>query len=173
MAVSAVARPARAFAQRRGLASALADRSIRTKLLALVTIATLTTLVLGGIALQSVGNLRTTTRQMAQTQAELNTSLATLKDSVWNMRNRVSMLGSYVGGDVSGPVKAVRQANAQLDGAITDFGGLFTATTGNEPAEFAAFTSALRDYQKIFETGMVPASEAGDRSADTWSPTRR
>ncbi|MHB1064298.1 MAG: methyl-accepting chemotaxis protein [Georgenia sp.] len=157
-------RPARTSARRRSLATTFADRSIRTKLLALVTVATLTTLVLGGIALQSLGNLRTTTSQMVETQSQLNTSLATLKDGVWNMRNRVSMLGSYVGGDVSAPVEAVRAANLQLDAAVTDFGERFTAATGREPTNLAEFTEALNGYREIFDTGMVPAAEAGDRA---------
>jgi methyl-accepting chemotaxis protein len=160
---AAGARPARASARRRSLARAFTDRSIRTKLLALVAVATLTTVVLGGIALQSLSNLRTTTGQMAETQSQLSTSLATLKDGVWNMRNRVSMLGSYVGSDVSAPVEAVRAANLQLDAAIIDFGERFAAEAGREPANFAEFTAALDGYRKIFNTGVVPASEAGDR----------
>lgn len=149
--------------RRSGPRAFFADRSIRTKLLGLVAVATATTFVLGGIALQSLNNLRTTSHQMVATQTELNTSLATLKDGVWNMRNRVSMLGTYVGGDVSKPVQAVREANVGLNAAVTDFAETFTAATGREPANFAEFTGALKEYQGIFETAMVPASEAGNR----------
>ncbi len=127
-----------------------------------VTIATLTTAVLGGIALQSLSSLRTTTREMVQTQTELNTSLATLKDGVWNMRNRISMLGSYISGDVSGPVDAVGAAYEQLDAAVIDFEEQFRAATGREPANFADFTAALDGYREIVDTGMIPAAEAGD-----------
>ncbi|WP_413452558.1 methyl-accepting chemotaxis protein [Georgenia phoenicis] len=149
-------------ARRRGLVGLFADRSIRTKLLALVAVATLTAVVLGGTALKSLGDLRATMSQMVETQTQLNTSLATLKDGVWNMRNRVSMLGSYVTGDPSGAVEAVHEANTQLDVAIADFGETFTAAAGREPANFAEFTAALDAYRGIFNSGMVPAAEAGD-----------
>lgn len=163
-AAPADARTPRPLTRRRSLATVFADRSIRAKLLALVTVATLTTVVLGGIALQSLATLRTTTSEMVETQTELNTSLATLKDGVWNMRNRVSMLGSYIGGDVSGPVEDVRAANLQLDDAISDFGERFRASTGREPDHFAEFTAALGGYREILDNGMVPAAEAGDRA---------
>jgi methyl-accepting chemotaxis protein len=161
---SADARTSRPPARRRGLATVFADRSIRAKLLALVAVATLTTVVLGGIALQSLATLRATTRDMVETQVELNTSLAALKDGVWNMRNRASMLGSYIGADVSGPVESLQAANVQLDAAIVEFGESFRASTGSEPARFAEFTAALGGYRDILDNGMVPAAEAGDRA---------
>ena len=152
-------------APRRRSTASFGDRSIRTKMLSMVAVTTLVTFLLGGLALQSVSALRSTMNDLVRDQASLNVSLAAVKDGVWNMRNRASMLGSYIGGDVTDQVAAVNEATAQLDEAITELGDGFRASAGRDSEKLAEFATSLAAYRDLLSNGMIPAAEAGDQAA--------
>src|SRR5690242_7362184 len=73
--------------------------SVRTKVLGIVAAGIVVSLTIGLLALSSAARLRATTAEMAREQTSVSASLAALKDSVWAMRNAVSVIGIYVGGD--------------------------------------------------------------------------
>ncbi len=151
--------------RRRGISAAFGDRSIRTKLLGLVAVTTLVTFLLGGLALQSVSALRSTMNNLVQDQASLNVSLAAVKDGVWNMRNRASMLGSYIGGDVTDQVAALNEATTQLDDAVTELADGFHASAGRDSQNLTDFATSLAAYRDLLTNGMIPAAQAGDNAA--------
>ncbi|TQL02014.1 methyl-accepting chemotaxis protein [Cellulomonas sp. SLBN-39] len=138
--------------------------SVRTKVLGIVAAATAVALTLGLVAMASTSNLRATTAEMAQTQTSVSASLRDLKDALWGMRNSVSVIGIFVGGDVEEKVAAYGDASAALDEAVGTFTDAYEASGAELPAEFATFVTALDAYRTGVEQELVVPARAGDRA---------
>ncbi|WP_284535684.1 methyl-accepting chemotaxis protein [Nocardioides sp. T2.26MG-1] len=140
-----------------------ANRSLRTKIMALVGLATLVSLVLGASALSAMTSARHTTNDMATSQAALNTSLATLKDALWSVRNNASVIGGFTGSpDLPERVAALDDAETGLDDALASFAHDYQAETGSLPDRFGDFSTSLEAYRAVVHDKMVRAAQSGD-----------
>ncbi|HEY0951377.1 methyl-accepting chemotaxis protein [Nocardioides sp.] len=140
-----------------------ANRSLRTKIMTLVGLATMVSLVLGASAVTAMSSARHTTDDMATSQASLNTSLATLKDALWSVRNNASVIGGFTGSpDLPERVAALDEAEAALDDALKAFADEYQAETGALPARFEEFSTSLEGYRAVVHDKMVRAAQAGD-----------
>ncbi len=139
------------------------NRSLRTKVMSLVGLATMVSLVLGASAVAAMTSARHTTNDMATSQASLNTSLAALKDALWSVRNNASVIGGFTGSpELADRVTGLDDAETALDTALAAFAEDYEAQTGALPARFDQFKTSLEDYRAVVHDKMVPAAQAGD-----------
>ncbi|MBO9556182.1 methyl-accepting chemotaxis protein, partial [Cellulomonas sp.] len=137
--------------------------SVRAKVLGIVAAGIVVSIAIGLLAMSSAARLRATTAEMAQEQTSVSSSLAGLKDSVWAMRNAVSVIGIYVGGDVESKITAYGDASAALDAAMADLADHYSGSGEALPSGFDDFQASLDEYRAGVEQKLVVAARAGDR----------
>ncbi|AEI10680.1 methyl-accepting chemotaxis protein [Cellulomonas gilvus] len=139
--------------------------SVRTKVLGIVGAAVVVALGIGLLALTSTTGLRSTTAEMARTQTSVSASLQALKDALWTVRNSVSVIGIFVGGDVDPKISAYSDASAALDDAIDTFDEAYAQSGAVLPDDFAGFEQSLDTYRAGVEQKLVAVARTGDREA--------
>jgi len=149
----------------------IVDRSVRTKVLAVVGFLAAEMVFLAGIAATSLVDVRGDADRLADTQRTVVTSLTALKDALWTVRNQITAVGAYsIEAGKDEQVAKLDAAWAAYDEAETAFVATFTEAHGHVPDAWPAFESALADYRGIVDAALMDAALADDR--EEWARVR-
>ena len=145
--------------------SVSARASVRAKILGLVAAFAAVGIGTGSFAAVQIDRLRVDTAQLAETQAAVGSSLATLKDALWNIRMDIPMIAAY---ETSGKPKlldTLQGAYDAFDAASADFAATYDEASGDVPSNWAAFTSSWDSYRTAVDAEVIPVVMADDRVA--------
>ena len=148
----------------------IGDRSVRTKVLALVGGLIAFLVVVVGVAAASLTAVRSDARELATTQASVGRSLTALKDSLWTVRNLITAVGAYTGPGQDAQVEKLATAWTAYGDAEVAFVETFEERHGHVPDAWAAYQKALADYRAIVDGELEAAALSGDR--DAWMAIR-
>ena len=138
--------------------------SVFAKIMALVVLAGVVMVGLGGYAGATIVRLRTDTDRLASVQDEVGTSQSAMQDALWNVRNLITALGAYPPSGKQAQAAKLATAETTLDTSMAAFHDTFTRAFGAEPKGWPAFTAAVAAYRGTVDGQLQAAAMADDRA---------
>ena len=139
------------------------DLSIRTKIIALVALASAVSGSLTAVALVSMNQLTEAADHVVLTQEALGADLTGLTDTVWQARLATTQLGTVF--DESRRASQAAKTDEALDNvslASAAFADSFKGQTGQVPPSWHDFEAGWSSYLEVQRGKMMPAALAGD-----------
>jgi methyl-accepting chemotaxis protein len=147
-----------------GLRSAIADRSIATKLLTAMLVLTAIMVGVGTVGMQG---MRTITRRADDIFAGSVVPLAdvgAIRNAFGSVRTQaLDHAASASSAHRAAAEQNIRTADAALDKAIAEVDS--SGLTADQKAGIDKFIGLIRDYQRVRDDQLLPASRRGDRAA--------
>ncbi len=147
------------------------DRSVRTKILALVGVLGVVVVVVGGYGTTALTSLGSTSVETAQAADTVSTELAALSNALWTVRNSITAVPAYP--DPASKQKqyqGVQDAYAAFDAEADAFAAVFEGSYGAMPPEWGEFLAAYGEYRTGVDAKVMPPAMADDR--ETWAVER-
>ena len=141
----------------------LGNWSIRTKIIALVALASVVSGGLTALALVSMSHLTEAADQVVLTQKTLSADLTHLTDTVWQARLATTQMGTVF--DESKRPAQFAKTDEALDNvslATVAFADMFKDQTGQVPPSWQDFEAGWSNYLEVQRGKMMPAALAGD-----------
>ena len=144
--------------------------SVAGKIMALVALAGIVTAGLGIYAGTTISQVRADTDRLASVQDDVGTSLSSMQDALWTVRNLITAVGAYPPAGKQAQLDKLATAETALDTAMAAFEDKYTSAFGTDPTGWTDFGSSLAAYRKSVDEQMNPAALADDR--DAWAAAR-
>ena len=157
-----------ATAHRTGL---FARGSVRGKIISLVTVFAVFAIGLGVFTSLEIVKLKTGATELAASQATVTTSLARVKDALWNVRDGANLMAAYVGADNQTQLDKLHTAYTTFDAASAEFAATYEAAYGAEPASWRSFATSYAAYRPLIDGDFMTAALADDGVA--WALARK
>ena len=138
--------------------------SVRAKILGLVAVFAVFSIGLGSFAALEIAKTNSDAAHMADSQATVSTSLAGLKDALWNVRMYIPLVAAYEGAGKQAQLDKLDAAFGVMETSTSDFDATFEAANGASPANWTEFTASWANYRAIVEGDLMTAAMADDRA---------
>jgi methyl-accepting chemotaxis protein len=158
-------RPSTPSSDARAHTSLYARASVRAKILGLVAAFAAVGIGIGSFAAVQINLLKTDTAVLSQSEAEVGSSLAALKDALWAIRMDIPMIAAY---ETPGKPKLLETLNVAydtFDAAAADFAATYAKANGEVPANWPAFTASWDSYRAAVDAKVIPVVMSDDREA--------
>ena len=146
------------------------DVPIRTKMMTVVAILAAELVAMAALSGGALGMLRDDTTRLAEAQVQVGTSLTTLKDALWSVRNTVTSVGAYPLDMKQAQVDKLQAGYAALEEAEAAFLAAFETSNGGAPEGWDSYQAAFADYRVVVDGDLMDAAMTGD--PQEWAAVR-
>ncbi len=146
----------------RARSSLLGRASLLGKMIGLVTVLSLFSIAIGGVASVQISQLKQEASNLAKTQATVTEALAALKDALWNVRSDANLMAAYVGADNQPQLEKLHASYDKFGVASEAFASAFTAAYGHVPTGWEEFTGTYAKYTPLIDGEFMEAALADD-----------